>query len=189
MPRVVDGSLRGRPVQTSRSLDFEVTAFLCTPHCLVYCPTEGMRFPGVLRRKGVTLTCFENIGLFLAWMKVTCNTAKITIHNVVWAQSPSKVPVFLVLCLSLLHTFYFSPQKLHRSSCCCSVRLQASLGFCHLSLHGKVSYHSTPLGRAQICFTSANLAALFPVYTNQHKWIYKEAQLKILFTRGTWVAQ
>lgn len=90
MPHLVDGSSGGQPAQTSRRLDFEVIAFLFL--LLVGLVShKRMRFLGALGRNRAMLTCFEIIGLFLAWTKAALPAIqpRSLIHNVVWAQSPS----------------------------------------------------------------------------------------------------
>lgn len=90
MPHLVDGSSGGQPAQTSSRLDFEVIAFLFLLLTALF-SLNRMRFLGALGRKGAMFTCFEIVGLFLAWIKASLPAIqpRSLIHNVVWAQSPS----------------------------------------------------------------------------------------------------
>ena len=75
------------------------------------------------------LTCLENTGLFLAWMKAALPAIQPqSLLSAVGPKAPANNVVFLVLALSFTHIFF--SQKPRRSSGCCLIRLYTPLGFC-----------------------------------------------------------
>lgn len=139
---LVDGPPWGQPSWTSRTLDFEVIAFLFLLSLACLLSHRGMRFPGILRRKGTTLTCFKNMDLFLAWIKAALPLIHPRSLFIMWLgpRGPANNPVFVVLALCFMHFF---SQKPPRSSGYCIIRLYTPLGICHLSLYIEKSISTT----------------------------------------------
>lgn len=144
MPHSVEGSSGWQPAQTSITLEFEVSAFLFLLLTALFSHTR-MRFLGALGRKVAMFTCFEIIGLFLAWIKYALPAIqpRSLIHNVVLGPKPQLITWYSLPWPCHLYTFSFF-HKLHRSSDHYIIRLHTPLEFCHLSHYTEKSISSSP---------------------------------------------
>lgn len=110
-----------------------------TPHWLPCLLIAGWNSWVRLGGRGTTLTCFENTGLFLPWIKATLPTIQPRSLFIIQLgpKAPANSSVFLVLaCPSCI----FFSQNPHRSNGYYTIRPYKPLEFCRLLLYLEKSF-------------------------------------------------